>query len=93
MLAIRRPGEFIRFSVCHSNVLDPLKVPKFVENTFLEKTVIGMNASAIRRDAETFRNDSDEWRPERWLCNEIQRRKMESSLMMVSSSNTARFDT
>lgn len=32
-----------------------------------EKTVVGMNAWVVHRDATIFREDVDQFRPERWL--------------------------
>ncbi|RAK98993.1 cytochrome P450 [Aspergillus ibericus CBS 121593] len=44
-------------------------------------SVVGISAWAIHRDPETFGADSDEWKPERWLCDEKTRRKMDNALM------------
>lgn len=49
-------------------------------------TFVGISAWAIHRDFETFGEDSDEWRPERWLCDRVTRKRMESALMTVSQA-------
>ena len=49
-------------------------------------TIVGISAWAIHRDRETFGDDSDEWRPERWLCDEVRRKKMDQALMTVRGS-------
>lgn len=47
-------------------------------------TVIGMSAWTVHRDKETFGEDCEDWRPERWLCEPKQKRRMENALMTVS---------
>ena len=51
-------------------------------------TVVGISAWVIHRDRETFGEDCDEWKPERWLCEEGRRRKMENALLTVLSTPT-----
>jgi cytochrome P450 len=46
-------------------------------------TVIGISGWAVHRNKETFGEDADIWKPERWLCDEAQRRKMERALLTV----------
>lgn len=47
-------------------------------------TIVGINSWAIHRREDTFGKDADEFRPERWLCDEEQRRKMGRALLTVS---------
>jgi cytochrome P450 len=47
-------------------------------------TVVGINSWAIHRREDPFGKDADEFRPERWLCDEEQRRKMGRALLTVS---------
>lgn len=50
-------------------------------------TIVGMNAWVVHRDRDIFGEDAACWRPERWLdCNETTRRRMEQSLLTVSSA-------
>lgn len=59
-------------------------------------TVVGMSAWVVHRDKETFGEDAGEWRPERWLQDEVKgegrgewearRKKMEAALLTVCSS-------
>lgn len=51
---------------------------------FAGGTVVGMNAWAVHRDVEVFGHDCDDWNPDRWLCEETARRKMENALLTVS---------
>ena len=47
-------------------------------------TVVGMNAWVIHRDKNLFGEDAAEWRPERWLCGDLEKRKrMEAGLLTV----------
>jgi cytochrome P450 len=47
-------------------------------------TVVGINAWVVHRDKETFGEDCDEWRPDRWLeADEKTRSKMEHGLLTV----------
>jgi hypothetical protein len=48
-------------------------------------TVVGINSWAIHRREDPFGKDADEFRPERWLCPEMERRGMERALLTVSS--------
>lgn len=50
-------------------------------------TVVGISAWVVHRDRETFGEDCDEWRPERWLCEEGRRRKMENALLTFGGGN------
>lgn len=58
-------------------------------------SVVGVSAWAIHRDPETFGADCEEWKPERWLCDDESRRRMDSALMTVgfTSPGTALFPT
>lgn len=47
-------------------------------------TVVGMGGSVTHRHKETFGDDCDVWRPERWLCDKENKRRMENSLLTVS---------
>lgn len=47
-------------------------------------TVVAIPAWVAHRDVDTFGEDSDEWRPERWLCEETRRRRMENAILTVS---------
>lgn len=50
-------------------------------------TIVGMNGWVIHRHLETFGADADVWNPDRWLCDDLEKRKsMDRSLMTVSSS-------
>ena len=54
---------------------------------FAEGTVVGMSPWVVNRHRPTFGEDSDAWRPERWLGQgEEHRRKLENSVLTVSSS-------
>ena len=56
-------------------------------------TVVGMSAWVVHRDKETFGEDAGDWRPERWLQEEVKgegreewearRKKMEAALLTV----------
>ncbi len=53
---------------------------------FPEGTQVGMNPYIINRHRPTFGEDADYWRPSRWLVdNDEHRRKLEGSVMTVSS--------
>lgn len=49
-------------------------------------TIVGTNSWAIHRREETFGKDADEFRPERWLCDEAERRKMGRAILTVSKN-------
>ncbi|KAL4811719.1 cytochrome P450 [Aspergillus spinulosporus] len=51
--------------------------------TYLEAgTVVGMNPYIINRDRETYGDDADKWRPERWLeTDENKRRRLENCIL------------
>ncbi|KAL8829343.1 MAG: hypothetical protein Q9191_002072 [Dirinaria sp. TL-2023a] len=51
---------------------------------FAAGTVVAIPAFVVHRDVDTFGGDSDEWRPERWFCEESKRRRMENSMLTVS---------
>jgi cytochrome P450 len=47
---------------------------------FKEGTIVGANAWVVHRDKAVFGQDTEAWRPERWLeADEAQKKKMESS--------------
>jgi cytochrome P450 len=53
---------------------------------FEEETVLGMSAWVTNRHKPTFGEDVDVWRPERWLCEEPERRVMEAAILTVNPS-------
>lgn len=50
-------------------------------------TAIGIHPWAAHRDKATFGEDADIWRPERWLCDEAQRRTMEAGLLTFGAGH------
>ena len=50
---------------------------------FKAGTVVGISPYVVHRDRETFGEDVEVWRPERWLCEEGSRRRMEHALLTV----------
>ncbi|CAG9990779.1 unnamed protein product [Clonostachys byssicola] len=46
-----------------------------------EGTIVGVNAAVIHRDREIFGHDADEFRPERWLCDEEKAKVMDRHLL------------
>ena len=48
-------------------------------------TIVGMSAWVAHRDRDTFGDDADVWRPERWLVEGEARKRMENGLLTVSS--------
>jgi cytochrome P450 len=50
-------------------------------------TVIGMSPWVINRNRRVFGEDADSWRPERWLGDEEHHRKLEQSILSVSSNS------
>lgn len=47
-------------------------------------TVVGMSGWVVHRDPNTFGEDCEQWRPERWLeCGAEERRRMEHALLTV----------
>ncbi|SPQ24146.1 bf063f20-0ead-4d8d-8658-a664e452a012 [Thermothielavioides terrestris] len=49
---------------------------------FEQGTVVGMNPYVVNRHRATFGDDADDWRPERWLeGDEERRRRMEAAIM------------
>jgi cytochrome P450 len=54
---------------------------------FDEGTIVGMNAWVVYRNTETFGEDADIWRPERWLTSDREAvKKMENALLTVCCS-------
>jgi cytochrome P450 len=54
---------------------------------FDEGTIVGMNAWVVYRNTETFGEDADIWRPERWLTSDREAVKnMENALLTVCCS-------
>lgn len=47
-------------------------------------TIVGISGWVAHRNEESFGQDSDLWRPERWLCDKESRKRMEASLLTVS---------
>ena len=52
----------------------------------LEGTTVRANAWVTNRDKGVYGADAEIWRPERWLCEETRRRKMERTLLSVRFS-------
>ncbi|KFY63720.1 hypothetical protein V496_03747 [Pseudogymnoascus sp. VKM F-4515 (FW-2607)] len=50
-------------------------------------TVVGMGGSVTHRHKETFGDDCDVWRPERWLCDKENKRRMENSLLTFGAGH------
>jgi cytochrome P450 len=49
-------------------------------------TVVGMNPYIVNRDKDTYGDDADEWKPERWLnLGEKDRRRLENGILTVSN--------
>ena len=46
-------------------------------------TVVGMNPWVVNRDKNVFGEDSDTWRPERWLEDPDRRRHMQNTVLTV----------
>jgi cytochrome P450 len=46
-------------------------------------TRVSMNPWSVHRDKDIFGEDSDEWRPERWLCEEKKKKAMYNTLLTV----------
>jgi len=61
-----------------------------ISGHFLEEgTVVGMNPYVVNRDRETYGEDADDWRPERWMgISEEQWRKMDGNILTVSIHTT-----
>lgn len=51
---------------------------------FQEGTVVGMSPYVVNRHKPTFGEDADVWNPDRWIVPEVQKRKLEASVMTVS---------
>nr|API82663.1 putative P450 monooxygenase and putative metallo-beta-lactamase superfamily II [Penicillium roqueforti] len=52
-------------------------------------TIVGISPYMANRDKETFGNDADEWRPERWLgLSHEDRKRLENSLLTMIKSQT-----
>lgn len=65
-------------------------VPKegsMISGKFLKGgTIVGVSAWVVHRDTAIFGEDTDQWKPERWLdCTDEQRLKMEKTLFTVST--------
>uniref|UniRef100_A0A8H7KBQ6 Cytochrome P450 n=1 Tax=Bionectria ochroleuca TaxID=29856 RepID=A0A8H7KBQ6_BIOOC len=71
----------------HPGVQYPLErvVPRggaTINGHFLpEGTIVGVNAAVIHRDRQIFGQDADEFRPERWLCDEEKAKVMDRHLL------------
>ncbi|ETS84381.1 hypothetical protein PFICI_02406 [Pestalotiopsis fici W106-1] len=46
-----------------------------------EGAVVGVNAAVIHRDRKIFGDDADEFRPQRWLCDEEKAKNMDRHLL------------
>ena len=54
-------------------------------------TIVGISGYTVHRDVETFGEDCDVWRPERWLVDKARRQKMENALFTVGRSGMVLF--
>ena len=54
-------------------------------------TIVAIPAWVAHRDVDTFGKDSDLWRPERWLCEDTKRRRMENAILTVSDDPNPAF--
>ena len=50
---------------------------------FSSGTVVEINAWVVHRDQAIFGADAESWRPERWLCERAERKRMEDTLLTV----------
>ena len=50
---------------------------------FAAGTVVAIPAWVAHRDVDTFGEDCDKWRPERWLCEDSRRRRMDNAMLTV----------
>lgn len=50
-------------------------------------TVVGVNAAVIHRNRDIFGDDADQFRPERWICDEEKIKQMDRNLLTVSAMN------
>jgi cytochrome P450 len=75
------------FCLPFERVVPPGGITIGTESVYLpEGTVVGMNPYVVNRHKQTFGEDADEWNPDRWLGrDEQQRKKMEQSVLTVSS--------
>ena len=64
----------------------PAKGAEICGKRFPPGTIVGINAWVVHRDKDAFGDDAAVWRPERWLCAEQHRHKMERALLTVSSN-------
>ena len=51
-------------------------------------TVVGMTPWVIHRDPSVFGHDADQWRPERWLCDDSQKQKMQDTMLAVGDNGS-----
>lgn len=58
---------------------------------FAAGTVVAIPAWVAHRDVATFGQDCDEWRPERWLCENSRRRRMDAAMLTVGGDPEAPF--
>lgn len=73
------------FCLPFERVVPPGGITIGTESVYLpEGTVVGMNPYVANRHKPTFGEDADEWNPDRWLCRDEQRKKMEQSVLTVS---------
>ena len=57
---------------------------------FKGSTIVGINPWVAHRDRATFGDDAEAWRPERWLCDEVRRKRMENGLLTVGELRLSR---
>lgn len=57
-------------------------------------TVVGISAWVVGKDIETYGEDAEDWRPERWLdTDEESLKKMERASLAVCNTSTNPFPT
>lgn len=81
--------EALRLNPAPAMLLERV-VPKggrYICGQFIEEgTVVGINPWVVQRDKSVFDNDAEDWRPERWLeANEEKRRRMGRASLAVRS--------
>ncbi|KAL9044972.1 MAG: hypothetical protein Q9214_001929 [Letrouitia sp. 1 TL-2023] len=65
----------------------PAEGASFCGEHLPEGTIVGINAWVAHRDQAIFGQDSDMWRPGRWLCGREERKQMERSLLTFGAGH------
>ena len=65
----------------------PTEGPEICGTRVRGSTVVVSNLWVVHRDKTTFGGDAEAWRPDRWLCDEATRTRMEHGLLTVWWSN------